>query len=139
MAQIRTSLPIMKSLKSFLAVLCFTFAVPLASPADAPTREQLIGMWLEIHPADNLMYFAKDGTWRMYLKKGEIGDLRTLDGTWTLEAGGKMTYTFKVEDKTIVIKATVSYDGDELELSGEDGTVSRCRRHKGSLPDRFNW
>lgn len=129
----------MNALKILLAVACLVLASPPASQAAPPTRDQIIGLWLEFHPGDNLCYYAKDGTYRIYLKKGEIGEMRTLDGTWVLQPNGQLVHTVSVNGKELLIKTRVNYDGVDLEVTAEDGSVTTCRRHKGPIPDRFNW
>jgi hypothetical protein len=116
-----------------LALICPAFH------ADAADREKVVGMWAEIHPKDNMVYFAKDGTWKLYLKKGEIGDLHSLDGKWELTPEGRIKIVLTMNGQTKSFSSKLKFDGEELVLVEDDGAETRHRRHKGPLPERFQW
>jgi hypothetical protein len=116
-----------------LALVCPAFQ------AHAVNREQVVGMWAEIHPKDNVVYFAKDGSWKLYLKKGEIGDLHSLDGKWTLTTDGKIKIVLTLNGQTKEFSSKIKLDGEELVLTEDGGEETRHRRHKGPLPERFQW
>jgi hypothetical protein len=64
-----------------MIALCITVATPSTTPAQDNLRNRLIGIWLD-YRSDNLVYFGKDGAWKLYLKKGEMG--RSISGSWVL-------------------------------------------------------
>ena len=104
--------------------------------ADDPAADRLVGFWLEYGGShENLARFTADGGVSMYLRQGEIGDLRTLDGKWTLTRDGTITMTFRRDDGTSVAQsAKLGFVGDDMTLTEEDGTVTRHHRHTGPLP-----
>lgn len=116
-----------------LALLCPAFH------SHAIERSQVFGLWAEIHPKDNVVYFAKDGSWKLYLKKGEIGDLHSLDGKWSLTPDGKIKIVLTINGKTTEFTSKIKMDGEELVMTEDDGGETRHRRHKGPLPERFQW
>ena len=129
----------MKSLKYLIIVACFAITTQAVSIAQSAIRAQLVGIWDEVHPKDNLVYFAKDGSWKLYLEEGEIGTLRSLNGTWSLSDDGKLTIAFTVNDQKQSMVAKVTFDGEEMVLTEQDGSETRHRRHKGPIPERFQW
>jgi hypothetical protein len=129
----------MTSLKYLIVAICLTVATQHIAVAQDDLRTQLIGMWDELHPSDNLVYFAKDGSWKLYLKKGEIGDLRSLNGNWILSNNGNLTLTFAIQDQAHIENTKLSFDGEEMVLTDAKGAETRHRRHKGPIPERFQW
>jgi len=126
---------------AFLRYLILTISVLVATQQPTFAQEQLqtrlVGMWDEIHPSDNLVYFAKDGSWKLYLEKEEIGKLRTLIGKWTLSNDSKLTITFTIEGQAYSQSAKLSFDGQDMVLTDENRNETRHRRHKGPIPERF--
>lgn len=120
-------------------------ATPLAAPqaSTAPAQAQaqaLAGWWEEYSPSSNIVYFGADGTVKLHLKKGEIGNLRTLDGTWTVADDGKsVRMIFTVNGQTLDRRAALAFPGKEMVLTDPDGTLTRHRRHSGKLPDKYVW
>ncbi len=49
--------------------------------AMADDAQKLVGSWRARGPSDNLVNVFADGHITMYLRKGGIGDLRTLEGS----------------------------------------------------------
>lgn len=123
----------------YLAVaIALTCGAPLIE-ADEALREKLTGMWIEFHPGDNLVYYAKDGTFKLFLKKGEIEDLHFIEGEWTLSSDGKLKLTGLLNGEVAFEKeCTVSFNADELIVNYEDNEVHH-RRHVGPIPERFQW
>lgn len=130
---------------ALLAALVLAPPLLRAPPAAAQTRNAaepaaaLTGWWEEYSPSSNIVQFLSDGTVRLYLKKGEIGNLRSLDGTWKLGADdASIQMVFSVSGKTLDRSAKLSFEGAEMVLT-EDGTQTRHRRHSGKLPAIFAW
>src|SRR5690242_12298230 len=69
---------IMKIVRLLLLLSGLAFA-PYVVGADGTLGDRLVGVWREYSPSSNIVRFEKDGSTKLYLKKGEIGDLRTLD------------------------------------------------------------
>lgn len=130
---------------ALLAAVALAPPLLRAQPAAAQVRNAaepaaaLSGWWEEYSPSSNIIQFQPDGTVRLYLKKGEIGNLRSLDGSWKL-GGDKTTIqmVFSVAGKTLDRSAKLSFEGAEMVLT-EDGTQTRHRRHSGKLPATYIW
>jgi hypothetical protein len=111
------------------------------APATNELRTRLIGEWEEFSPSRNFIDIASDGRIVLYLKKGEIGDLKTLDGTWTLDDAGTLHVEFTVKGDSITQSAKLSFDGDEMRLVGIENPepVTRHRKRSGPLPEEYRW
>jgi len=123
-------------MKSFILALALLWQ---AFPAHAGDREQLIGMWVETHPRDHIVHFAEDGSWKLHLKKNELADYHSLEGTWTISPDGKLRVTLHLNGKTQIFSTRMKFNGEELLLVDDNGTETRHRRHQGALPERFQW
>ena len=55
------------------------------------------------------------------MKKGEIGNLRSLNGNWMLSNDGKLQIIFTVEGQTHTQSAKLSFDGEEMVLTDDKG------------------
>lgn len=109
-----------------------------ASTPDAATA--LAGWWEEYSPSSNIVQFLPDGTVRLYLKKDEIGALRTLDGTWKLENNQTtIDMVFTVLGRTLNRSAQISFEGPEMVLTENGAKKTRHRRHSGPLPAVYRW
>jgi hypothetical protein len=128
----------MKILRLLLAVSGFAF-VPLAVAADPALGDRLVGVWREYSPSSNIVRFEKDGTTTLYLKKGEIGDLRTLDGKWTVSDTGTLSIVYTVGERSMTLQARLSYDGEEMILTEASGEQTKHRRHTGPIPEIYVW
>ena len=126
---------------AFAIIFTTGCATPMAvSPQkEVSLREDLVGMWEEVSPSSNLVLFAKDGSWKLYLKKGEISDFRSLNGEWTLSYDRKLTIKFTMMGQTKTMSAKLSFDSDEMVLTDNEGIETRHRRHNGPIPKRFQW
>jgi len=116
--------------------------------AEEGLEKRLTGTWLETkfetknkqeRTADNLITFAPGGDLKLHLKKGEKGDLRSLDGKWTLETGGGLKIEINVDGATNVQNSQLSFEGEEMILTDGDGRRTWHTRHEGPLPERFHW
>jgi hypothetical protein len=125
----------MKSPKYLVIALCIAVAIPSTTLAQDNLRDQLIGMWLD-YRSDNLVYFAKNGTFKLYLKKGEAG--RSIIGNWVLAPDRTLTISWiNMQGQRINLARKLSFDGQEMVLTNKDGKQARHRRIKGSIPKRF--
>jgi|HubBroStandDraft_6_1064221.scaffolds.fasta_scaffold192620_2 hypothetical protein len=125
----------MKSPKYLVIALCIAVAIPSTTLAQDNLRDQLIGMWLD-YRSDNLVYFAKNGTFKLYLKKGEAG--RSIIGNWVLAPDRTLTISWiNMQGQRINLARKLSFDGQEMVLTNKDGKQARHRRIKGSIPERF--
>jgi hypothetical protein len=102
-------------------------------------RTRLVGEWEELSPSRNYVDFFADGRVVLHLKKGEIGDLKTLDGTWAIDGDNALTVTFTVKGNRFSDLAQLSFDGDEMLLTKESGGETRHRRRGGVLPEEYRW
>lgn len=111
-----------------------------AAEADLATlQRRLVGEWVETAASRNYVDFFADGRVSLYLKKGEIGDLKSLDGTWTLTGTNALTVQFTVNRQSITQSATLSFEGEEMLLTDETNNVTRHRRREGALPEEYRW
>lgn len=130
---------------ALLAALALAPPLLSAQPVVAQARNMadnaaaLAGWWEEYSPSSNIIQFLPDGTVRLYLKKGEIGNLRSLDGTWKLgDDKATVRMVFSVAGKSLDRSATLSFEGAEMVLT-DGGTQTRHRRHSGKLPAVYSW
>ena len=130
----------MKILRRFL-LLSFLAAVWTGARGDEALGSRLIGTWREYSPADNLVRFSKTGAWKLYLKKGEMGGLRSLDGRWSVsEQEGTLSVVMVLSGKEKPMPpARITFEGEDMILTEIDGNKTRHRRHKGPLPKEFRW
>ena len=105
---------------------------------DSP-RARLVGLWDEFQPGSNLVEFAGDGTWKLYLKKGEIGDLRTLNGEWTVNDEGVLTTVLVMQGQRKAMTSKLSFAEEEMILTDPRGGITRHRRNSGPIPAWFQW
>jgi len=119
----------------FIVFICLAAAHMRAAADDAG---KLVGTWHEYSPSDNLVNFTADGRVTMYLRKGEIGDLHTLEGKWTL-ASGMLTVKFTAQGQTVEQSTKLSFEGDEMVLTDDKGEQTKHRRHTGALPAWTQW
>jgi hypothetical protein len=128
----------MKLIRLFLLLFTFGFA-PLSIGAEAGLGDRLVGVWREYHPSTNVVQFFRDGTTKLYLKKGEIRDLRSLDGKWVISDFGMLAITYAVGDKTLTLEARVSFDNEEMILTEKNGDQTKHRKHVGPIPQVYVW
>jgi len=128
----------MKTIRSLLLLFAFGFA-PLSIGAEAGLGDRLVGVWREYYPSSNVVQFSKDGTTKLYLKKGEIRDLRSLDGKWAVSDSGMLAITYAVGDKTLTLEARVSFDNEEMILTEKNGDQTKHRKHVGPIPQVYVW
>ena len=128
----------MKVLRVLALVCSFAFA-PFTLAADASLGDRLVGVWREYSPSSNIVRFEKDGSTKLYLKKGEIGDLRTLDGKWIVSDDGMLSITYTVGEKSMTLQARLSFEGEEMVLTEASGERTRHRRHTGPIPEIYIW
>ena len=128
----------MNSIRLLLLLFAFAFA-PLSLGADAGLGDRLVGVWREYFPSSNVVQFYKDGTTKLYLKKGEIRDLRSLDGKWIISDAGMLAITYAVGDKTLTLEAKLSYEGEEMILTEKNGDQTKHRKHVGPIPSAYVW
>lgn len=128
----------MKTLR-LLWWLCFVAFAPFALAADGALGERLVGVWREYSPSSNVVKFDQDGTTTLYLKKGEIGDLRTLVGKWSVDDDGMLSIVYTVGEKSMTMQARLSYEGEEMVLTEASGERTQHRRHTGPIPEIYVW
>lgn len=127
----------MSTLKNLFVVVSLFLATGPAALAEENLRAKVAGMWDEVPPGENLVSFTQEGACKLYLKKGEIGELRSMDGTWTVGDDGKLEITFTVNGQTLTQNAKVKFEGEEMVLTDEKGLETRHRRHIGPIPDKY--
>ena len=128
----------MKSIRLLLLLGAFGF-VPLSIGAEAGLGDRLVGVWREYYPSSNVVQFSKDGSTKLYLKKGEIRDLRSLDGKWVISDTGMLAITYTVGDKTLTLEAKISYENEEMILTEKNGDQTKHRKHVGPIPKEYVW
>lgn len=128
----------MKTLRFLLALSGLALAL-LAVAADSALGDRLVGVWREYSPSSNIVRFDKDGTTTLYLKKGEIGDLRTLNGKWNVDGSGMLSIVYTVGERSMMLQARLSYEGEEMVLTEASGERTKHRRHTGPIPEIYVW
>ena len=132
----------MRPLRSLALAFCLGFAAASAAVAqDRGLAARLVGTWREYSPTDNLVSFSKAGEWRLYLRKGEIQNLKSLDGRWSVsDPAGTLAIVLMLGGKEKPMPpAKLSFEGEEMILTDEAGKQTRHRRHRGPLPAEFSW
>jgi uncharacterized protein (TIGR03066 family) len=140
------------ALLSLLALMCAPALAQDSSPASAQTttrpasqndeaslRARIVGSWEEISPGKNFVDIRADGGFVLHLKKGEIGEMKQLEGTWTLDGDRTFQASMSVAGQSIVRVSTVTFDGDEMLFTDDHAQVTRHRRHSGDLPPEYRW
>jgi hypothetical protein len=127
----------MNKLRYLFVIGSLFFAAGQAAIAEENLRAKVVGMWDEVPPGENLVSFTQEGACKLYLKKGEIGELRSMDGTWTITDDGKLEITFTVNGQSLTQNAKVKFEGEEMVLTDEKGVDTRHRRHIGPIPDKY--
>jgi len=128
----------MRSIRLLLLLFTFGFA-PSTIGAEAGLADRLVGVWREYHPSSNVVQFYKDGTTKLYLKKGEIRDLRSLDGKWVITDTGMLAITYAVGDKSLTLEARVTFENEEMILIEKNGDQTKHRKHVGPIPQVYVW
>ncbi len=128
----------MRGFGRFVFIVFFCLAA-VHTRAAADDTGKLVGLWHEYTPSDNLVNFTADGRVTMYLRKGEVGDLHTLDGKWTLASGGMLTVKFVAMGRTVEQSTKLSFAGDEMVLTDDKGEQTKHRRYSGALPAWTQW
>ncbi len=128
----------MKFLRIPVLLIAFFIASAPATADDKRLSQDLVGMWMEYSPSSNLVSFDADRKIKIFLKKGEIGDLRALVGTWTVK-DGVMTATFISNGQSISNAGKVTFENGEMLLTDNNGVVTRHRRHTGPIPSQYVW
>jgi uncharacterized protein (TIGR03066 family) len=129
----------MRALGRFVFIAFFCLAAVHAFADTDGDAGRLVGTWHEYKPDDNMVKFTADGHVVMYLKKGEIGDLHTIEGTWSLAKDGTLTVTFSANGRSFSQAAKLSYSGDEMILTDDKGEQTHHNRHTGPLPAWTQW
>ena len=128
----------MKFLRLPVILIAFFITAAPATADDSRLGKELVVLWMEYSPSINLISFTGDGKVKLFLKKGEVGDLRAMHGTWTVK-GGVMTATFTVNNVPISNAGKVSFENGEMLLTDNSGVVTRHRRHRGAIPGHYVW
>ena len=128
----------MKTARLLLLLFAFGFA-PFAAGADAGLDDRLVGVWREYSPSTNIVQFFADGTTKLYLRKGEIRDLRSLDGKWTVSDAGVLSITYSLGEKSLTLEARLTYEGEEMILTEKSGDQTKHRKHVGPIPEIYVW
>ena len=122
-----------------LWLIAFVCLIAAHTRAVADDAGKLVGTWHEYSPSDNLVSFSADGGVVMYLRKGEIGDLRQLAGKWTLAGNGDLTVTFAALGRTVTQTTKLSFNGEEMILTDDKGQETKHRRQSGPMPTWTQW
>lgn len=107
----------------------------------ASVRARLVGQWEEFSPSRNFVDFFEDGRVAVYLKQGEIGTFKTLDGTWSIEEENRLRVDFTMNGQTFGRTAGLRFENGEMLLQelDETGQITRHRRREGALPEEYRW
>ncbi len=129
----------LKTIRLFCIALLLFSQAAFAAETKAEQATQLVGWWEEYSPSSNIVYFSEDGTVRLMLRKGEIGDLHELVGTWEILDNQVIQMSFSANGNTLVRDAKLTVSDDSMTLTDESGGKTRHRRHSGKLPQEYVW
>lgn len=126
---------------TFFASLFLLITPAIAADEPAPiTGAALDGYWQEYSPSNNLIQLTADGKVKILLKKGEIADFHSLDGTWVISTDNNIKMDFFVGGKLMTsVTGKIIIKGDEMILLDPDGSETKHRKHIGELPKEFVW
>jgi len=99
---------------------------------------QLIGLWQEVKESSAIIHFQKDGTFKIYLRKGELAGRRTIDGHWKIK-NNKMKVIIDPDGINAIDELSISFENDELYITDTYGDVIKHRRLNGEIPEEYNW
>lgn len=123
----------------FCLMTIFSCSLAFGEAMTANPDTQIVGWWEEYSPSSNLVNFTGDGTVKLLLRQGEIGDLHSLEGTWKLSETGVIHIVFSVNGQTIEKDCQVSFRGNDLIFTEADGQETKHRRHSGIPPKEYVW
>ena len=101
-------------------------------------QPQFIGMWKEVKELGSIIHFQKGGTYKIYLKKGVLGDRRFIEGLWEME-NNKMKVVIDPDGINVSDELSISFENDELVITDSIGKVIKHRRINGKIPEEYNW
>lgn len=113
--------------------------VRMTEPMTAQDAARLVGEWEEYSPSRNFVDFRADGSVTLYLKRGEVGELKTMEGRWSRGDDGQLVLDFAILGQSFVQRVGIAWDGEELLMISELGGVTRHRRRTGELPPEYRW
>lgn len=131
-----------------LALAAPAFSQSATATATAPDKAQsnvaalsaqLVGAWEEFSPGRNFVDFHRDGSMKLYLKQGEVGDLKALEGTWTVDDAGELVLQMRTGNGEIEHRGWLRFEGEEMIISGEDTAETRHRPRKDAVPEEYRW
>ena len=129
----------MRQLSTFVCAVIVCVMANLAAIAAAGDSDRLVGTWRQHVGNENIVKFGADKSVTLYLRKGEVGNLHTMDGTWELADDGTITMTFTVNGQSFSRAAKLSFEGDEMVLTDDRGDRTRHVRFSGPLPAWAVW
>jgi hypothetical protein len=110
--------------------LAFLAAVVLLliSGCGKSPQEKLLGTWQEIDGQQNIVEFFEDGSFRLRLKKGELGSMESLNGKWLILKDGRIKIDVSVLGMAESQVAKLHFEGNEMIMT--DDTSGKATRHK---------
>ncbi len=134
----------MKIIRIFI-ILALTAAwfAPAALAARHPSAidNRLFGLWEAYEPATNAVQFDMNQNMRIYLtrEEGTRMNLRWIDGPFTLTSNNTIRLRYEVGRKRHYRTFHLSFKSDDELWLTENGRVTKYRRQRGELSERFNW
>jgi hypothetical protein len=129
-----------KILILFLVIFSFYSHDVLADEAPGKQAEQIVGLWKEYSPSTNYVRFYKNGSLQLLLKKGEVRDLRVLDGVWSISEKSDLLLKMSMNGKVFHTKSfRLVFRDQEMIMIDEKGEETKHRRHAGQPPSEYIW
>lgn len=128
-----------RTIHLFCITLLLFVQASFAEEAKTEQAAKLVGWWEEYYPSSNLVYFSQDGTVKLMLRKGEIGDLHALEGTWEILDNQTIKMSFSANGNTLVRDAKLSVTDDSMTLTEANGSKTKHHRHSGEMPKEYIW
>ena len=103
-------------------IMIATLLVLLTGCRSASPSEKLLGKWQEEDGGDTTEFF-EDGTFRTKAAPGSR-KVSEIAGDWTMLEDGRLKLDITFMGQRIVSMATLSFEGEKMVFTSEDGTRS---------------
>ncbi len=88
---------------------------------------KVVGLWQSKDGEKQLMEFFEDGSFRVKVKDGELGDFQNLSGKWIVLRDGRLKLELSALGITQAVLGDLKFEGEEMILSDETGPTRFTR------------
>lgn len=118
-----------------LALFALLLALPVAASTPHDLHQRLIGAWEEHTPGHNYFELGSEGQIVVHLRQGQVAGQRRLEGHWWVEGGDILMMAMEAMDRVPQPIGRIRFEGQELLLEADDGSVTRNRRVSAPPPE----